>query len=306
MFANRRKRVETNKTTYYDNLVHAHLSPQQGIIPDFQDEGMWRSDRTPNIPNLDNNYNVYNTNNGGISIGKNTPPLVALDVSGGVNVSTRYTINYVAIAPPIGSIMAYTVANSPDGWLICNGSQVSRQTYAGLFAVIGVTFGSGDGINTFHLPNYQGAFLRGTGSNGVYSGPGLNLPQAHATQTHAHTASTSITDPGHIHTQSHSHSATVNDPGHSHTLSTYNDDFNMIGGSQGPSFGANDAPNRNYNTVINASTTGITVSISTDSTSVNTATTGVSATTTVNNSTLNVDPNETRPYNYGVYWIIKY
>jgi len=305
MFSNRRKRVETNKITYFDNLVHSHLSPQQGIIPEFQEEVLWKSDKTTYLPTPNNNYNIYNTNVGGVAIGKNTPPQTALDISGGANVSTTYTINYVSIAPPIGSIMAYTVGNSPDGWLICDGTAVSRQTYAGLYTIIGTTFGSGDGVNTFHLPNYQGAFLRGTGTNGIYAGPALNSPQAHATQSHAHTASTSITDPGHLHTQSHSHSATVNDPGHAHTITTYNDDYNLGGGSQAPSFGRNDALST-INTVINASGTGITVGISTNSTPVNAATTGVSASTTVNNSTLNADPNETRPYNYGVYWIIKY
>jgi microcystin-dependent protein len=304
MFANRRKRVETNKTTYYDNLVHSHLSPQQGIIPEFQEEVLWKSDKTTNLPTPNNNYNIYNTNEGGVVIGKNTPPLVALDVSGGANVSTKYTINYVSIAPPIGSIMAYTVANSPEGWLICNGNEVSRQTYAGLFATIGTTFGSGDGLNTFQLPNYQGAFLRGTGTNGVYSGPSLNTPQVHATQAHAHDASTNIIDIGHLHQQSHTHDVRVNDNGHTHTLTTFNDDYNMTGGDAAPSFGANDGGS--LNTLVNSNTTGITVDISLNNTPVNASFTGVTATTIVANSTMNAHPTETRPYNYGVYWIIKY
>jgi len=270
MFSNRRKRLETNKTTYYNNLVHYHLSPHQGIIPEFQEEVLWRSDKPANNPPENKTYNIYNTNIGGVAIGKDTAPLVALDVSGSANVSDKYMINYVSIAPPIGSVVAYTMATSPDGWLICNGANINRETYAGLFAVIGTTFGSGDGLTTFTLPNYQGAFLRGTGTNGVYSGPALNTSQAHATQTHSHTASSVVTDPG-----------------HGHTITTYNDDYNSAGGTLAPSFSRNDI-NTTTTNPIDSNFTGITVA------------------TTVNNSTLNVNANETRPYNYGVYWIIKY
>lgn len=270
MFPHRRKRIETNKTNYYNNLVHYHLSPHQGIIPEFQEEVLWRSDKPENNPPENHNYNIYNTNIGGVAIGKDTAPLVALDISGSANVSQKYMINYVSIAPPIGSVMAYTMSTSPDGWLICNGANINRGTYAGLFAVIGTTFGSGDGINTFTLPNYQGAFLRGTGTNGVYSGPALNTSQTHATQTHSHTASSVVTDPG-----------------HTHTLTTFNDDYNFTGGSQAPSFNRNDAGSTTFS-IINNNSTGITVA------------------TTVDNSTTNVNANETRPYNYGVYWIIKY
>jgi microcystin-dependent protein len=176
---------------------------------------------------------------------------------------------------PVGSITAYTVSIAPTGWLICNGAQVSRITYASLFATIGTTFGSGDNTTTFNLPNYQGAFLRGTGTNGIYSGPPVNTSQNHATQTHSHN-STSV----------------VNDPGHTHTQNTINDDYNGSGGSgypgTTPSFAPYDSAGSKTWDNINSRTTGITVS------------------TTVANSTTSVDANETRPYNFGVYWIIKY
>lgn len=69
-------------------------------------------------------------------------------------------------APLIGSIVAYACVvdpNSPppDGWLLCNGSAVSRSTYAGLFKVIGTLHGGGDGVNTFNLPDYRGRMQRG-------------------------------------------------------------------------------------------------------------------------------------------------
>ena len=50
---------------------------------------------------------------------------------------------------------------SLPGYLICHGQAVSRSTYANLFAAIGVNFGIGDGVTTFNLPDYRGAFFRG-------------------------------------------------------------------------------------------------------------------------------------------------
>ena len=61
---------------------------------------------------------------------------------------------------PVGSILAFAVASPPAGWLECDGSAVSRQVYAELFAEIGETYGSGDGNTTFNLPDYRGYFLR--------------------------------------------------------------------------------------------------------------------------------------------------
>ena len=57
---------------------------------------------------------------------------------------------------PIGSIVPYGTTTAPTNWLVCDGSAVSRTTYANLFAVIGTSFGSGDGSTTFNLPNLKG------------------------------------------------------------------------------------------------------------------------------------------------------
>ena len=66
-----------------------------------------------------------------------------------------------SLCPP-GSIMAYAGTTAPPGWLLCNTTvPVSRTTYAALFAVIGTSFGSGNGSTTFNLPDLRGEFLRG-------------------------------------------------------------------------------------------------------------------------------------------------
>lgn len=56
----------------------------------------------------------------------------------------------------VGSIIPFAGSTIPEGFLVCNGAAVSRDTYADLFSVIGTTFGAGDGLNTFNLPNLMG------------------------------------------------------------------------------------------------------------------------------------------------------
>lgn len=58
--------------------------------------------------------------------------------------------------PPAGAITAYAGSSAPTGWLLCDGSAVSRTTYADLFAVVGTTYGVGNGATTFNLPNLKG------------------------------------------------------------------------------------------------------------------------------------------------------
>ena len=57
---------------------------------------------------------------------------------------------------PIGAMIPYGKAEAPANWLVCDGSEVSRTTYAELFAVIGTSYGEGDGSTTFNLPNKKG------------------------------------------------------------------------------------------------------------------------------------------------------
>ena len=94
---------------------------------------------------------------------------------------------------PIGTILAYGGATAPKGWLLCQGQAISRTDYAELFSVIGLNFGSGDGITTFNLPDPREAALVGTGINGLHDGDiaahnVLNLGefQDDAFQEHAH------------------------------------------------------------------------------------------------------------------------
>ncbi len=64
---------------------------------------------------------------------------------------------------PAGIIIPFAgpVENIPDGWMLCDGSAVSRSEYANLYKAIGVCWGTGDGATTFNLPDLRGMFLRG-------------------------------------------------------------------------------------------------------------------------------------------------
>ena len=57
---------------------------------------------------------------------------------------------------PLGGIVQFAGTTAPNGWLICDGSEVSRETYSDLFAIIGTTYGAGDESTTFNLPNLKG------------------------------------------------------------------------------------------------------------------------------------------------------
>jgi microcystin-dependent protein len=61
---------------------------------------------------------------------------------------------------PTGAIIMYSAAVAPSGWLICDGTAVSRVTFSSLFTLIGTTYGAGNGTTTFNIPNLQQRFPR--------------------------------------------------------------------------------------------------------------------------------------------------
>lgn len=116
---------------------------------------------------------------------------------------------------PAGVVSMFAGTVAPTGYLMCDGSAVSRTTYARLFTAIGIAHGWGDNSTTFNLPDYRGRFIRGvdggagndpdtasrtTMATGGNTGDSVGSVQGHAYASHSHT----ITDPG------HGHSAHVN------------------------------------------------------------------------------------------------
>ncbi len=65
------------------------------------------------------------------------------------------------MSEPAGIVMPFAGSVAPDGWLLCDGSAVSRSDYSDLFEVIGTTYGDGDGASTFNLPDLSGRVVIG-------------------------------------------------------------------------------------------------------------------------------------------------
>ena len=101
-------------------------------------------------------------------------PLLSLKGSGFGNSTSANGSN------PVGTIQIYPGSTAPTGWMICDGSAISKTTYADLFAAIGTTYG--DGGTTFNLPNLSGKFVRGLGGDSA----SLGAVQEDAIKQHRH------------------------------------------------------------------------------------------------------------------------
>lgn len=84
----------------------------------------------------------------------------------GVNPQDAATVSQLSTASPVGIVADFAGATPPVGWLLCYGQAVSRTDYAALFAVIGTTWGAGDGTTTFNLPDCRGRVRAGRDNMG--------------------------------------------------------------------------------------------------------------------------------------------
>lgn len=101
---------------------------------------------------------------------------------------------------PVGAIIPYAGTSVPTGWLVCDGSAVSRATYATLYSAIGTTYGSGDGATTFNLPDLRGRFPLGKADSGTGSTLGATggaLDHTHTGPSHTHAITAAV---NHTHT----------------------------------------------------------------------------------------------------------
>jgi microcystin-dependent protein len=104
------------------------------------------------------------------------------------------------MAGPVGEIIS-TGSITPDpGFLYCNGAAISRTQYSDLFSKIGTTYGVGDNSTTFNIPNLQGVFARGAGSQTITDGFGaiahaatLGAAQNDMSQGHYHNLDATVT-----------------------------------------------------------------------------------------------------------------
>jgi microcystin-dependent protein len=101
-----------------------------------------------------------------------------------------------ALLVPVGAVLPYASSNAPKGWLNCQGQEVYRGDYPDLFAIIGTTYGVGDGSTTFNLPNLSGRVVVGQGSGvgltsramGAMSGVETHALNVNEMPSHSHTS----------------------------------------------------------------------------------------------------------------------
>lgn len=182
------------------------------------------------------------------------------------------------VAVPTGQVATFAGVSPPDGWLLCDGSAISRTIFANLFASIGTTWGSGDGTSTFNIPNLVGRFPYGAEASGPYSVGGQGgsnsttlttnqLPvHSHPLVGKAHTHT--INDPGHLHT--------ITDPGHDHAITDPTHDHTITDPGHVHTVGSSAIPVAGTFAVQSATDTGdVTTDMATTGISVDKAATGV-------------------------------
>lgn len=135
--------------------------------------------------------------------GQNTPtanlPMGGYKHTGVANASANdqyaaygQTLTLLGQYVPSGAILMYGAAAAPTGWLLCDGTAVSRTTYAALFTAISTTYGVGDGTTTFNLPDLRQRFPLGkaaSGTGNTLGGTGGAIDHTHTSAAHTHTLS---------------------------------------------------------------------------------------------------------------------
>ena len=111
---------------------------------------------------------------------------------------------------PTATIVPWSSASVPSGFLECNGAAVSRSTYSALFAIVGTTYGAGDGATTFNLPDLQDNVAMGkSGTKALASTGGANT----VTSTGNIGGSTANATLSTAQLASHNHTANLRAPG---------------------------------------------------------------------------------------------
>lgn len=174
-------------------------------------------------------------------------------LSGTTNI-IQNQINALSILLPTGSILMWSAANAPSGFLVCNGAYLLRTSYPNLFSVIGITYGSTD-VSNFRLPDLRGRFPIGVSdsfSQGTYGG--VYDVTLTTTNMPSHSHGVTVTDPGHGHG--------VNDPGHAHTYTYKNKEYQRSPILNGNLFWEGETSRSTLSSTTNISITGNTTGIS--------------------------------------------
>jgi microcystin-dependent protein len=159
--------------------ISSLTSPASASYVSASDTFVWQSNTTT-AANMDaGSYKMRNISAGSNAVTIAPPASIPSDYTitmpnlpAASSVMTLSTSGAISTTPvnflmPTGSVIAFAGASAPSGYIICDGSAISRSAYADLFAAVGTTFGVGDGSSTFNIPDLRGIFVRGAGTNGT-------------------------------------------------------------------------------------------------------------------------------------------
>lgn len=112
----------------------------------------------------------------------------SFDGSGNITIYT--TVSSTGV--PVGTIIFTGRTSAPSGYLICNGSAISRSTYSALYSAIGTSYGSGNGSSTFNIPNLIGKFIEGNSTVGQSGGEATHTLTVDEMPAHTHSFSKNV------------------------------------------------------------------------------------------------------------------
>jgi len=168
----------------------------------------------PAAPGATSSKLYFIKNSAGDAVTVETSGGTGVDIPNGASMVLKVTtagveeaVTYSNAINPAGEIKMWPTGTPPAGYLLCDGSPVSRSTYAALFAVIGTTFGVGDGSTTFNLPNYNNRMPIGAG--GLYALGDTGGSKDAVVVSHDHTVNITSGNQS----ADHTHTGTTSDPG---------------------------------------------------------------------------------------------
>jgi len=174
----------TNDTTSMTIAANGAVTFSQ--VPSLPDNTVETADVQDNAITL---AKMAGLTRGSIIYGNANGDPTALPVGTGVLTGNGTDVSWGAASGgvPEGTIIWHAANTPPTGYLKANGAAISRSTYATLFAVIGTTYGGGDGSSTFNVPDLRGEFARGwDDGRGIDNGRAFGSAQTDAMQGHRH------------------------------------------------------------------------------------------------------------------------
>ena len=139
-----------------------------------------------------------------------------VNVSAGTAATDAANMANVAAVLPVGMMSVYGGASAPSGWVLCQGQALSRTTYSALYAVLGTTFGVGDGSTTFNVPDMRNSFPIGVGTTAARGATGGSADAV--VVAHDHNGDTANQSISHTHALNGSGAGTNSTGGHDHDL----------------------------------------------------------------------------------------